>query len=127
MKVAEVRYRGRMQTNRVRGPSKKEYRFTNPMGGSPRPTAVDSVEDAQYFEEQGSPFEVEWTTKGELLKRVSGPAVNAAEAVEEFGYQKKKQLASALGVEPESSHPTSEELNEELEPAVEDLKRQMEN
>ena len=97
------------------------------MGGSPRPTVVEDVDDALFFERQGDPYSVDWSTQGKLAKKVGGPVSDVSEALKEIGYHEKKRLAKALGVEPEESHPTQEELDAELEPVVEDLKHQMEN
>ena len=127
MKYAEVTYHGPMTSNTVHGPSNESYRFRNPMGGSPRPTVVEDVDDALFFEQQGDPYSVDWSTQGKLAKKVGGPVSDVSEALKEIGYHEKKRLAKAFGVNPEESHPTQEELDAELEPVVEDLKHQMEN
>lgn len=127
MKYAEVTYSGPMQTHNERGPSGETYRFVNPQGGSPRATAVESVTDALFFEEKGSPFEVEWSAQGDLIKKAGGPISDASEVLKEIGYHQKKKIAKSFGVHPDDSHPDQEQLNEELEPVVEDLKKQMEN
>jgi hypothetical protein len=127
MKYAEVTYRGPMQSHNERAPSGETYRFLNPMGGEPRATAVESVKDAAFFEEKGEPFEVEWTPQGELVSKATGPVSDATEVLKDIGYHEKKRIAKAFGVKPESSHPTQEELDEAMEPVVEDLKQQMEN
>lgn len=127
MKYAEVTYTGPMTSNTVHGPSNESYRFRNPMGGSPRPTTIEDVDDALFFERQGDPYTVEWSTQGKLAKKLGGPVSDVKEALSDVGYHEKKRLAKAFGVKPEASHPTQEELDAELEPVVEDLKHQMEN
>ena len=124
MKLAEVTYRGQMQSKNVRGPSGEQYHLVNPMGGSPRPVPVEKKADIQFFERNEPTFGVEWTSMGKLMAKISGPVDSI---LDELGYQEKKKVAKEFDVETEESHPTQEELNEALEPVVEDLRRQMEN
>jgi hypothetical protein len=125
MKYAEVRYTGPMNSKNVRGPSGETYRLTNPMGGTPSPVGVSSMRDLAHFERNGSVYDVDWTPTGEIARRLKDPVKSAADVLTEVGYHEKKRIAKALGAET-SSHPTQEELNEELEPVVQDLQRQME-
>jgi hypothetical protein len=125
MKYAEVKYSGPMQSKTVRGPSGEQYSLSNPMGGSPIPKDVGSLEDLRFFESQNV-YEVDLTARGELASAVSGPVESAKDALSDIGYYDKKDLAGSLGVELESSHPTGEEIDEELEAVVEELQTQME-
>lgn len=125
MKYAEVTYAGPMQSQRVRGPSGERYKFSNPMGGSPISRPVDSVEDAEFFERKGSPYSIEWTAKGELAKKATGPVGDVKEALSEIDYHEKLSLVSDFGLDPDSR--SEENLDEELEQVVQDLQTQMEN
>jgi len=127
MKYAEVKYTGPMNSVNVRAPSGERYRLTNPMGGSPTPVAITSMEDVEHFERNDSVYDIEWTSTGEIARRVTGPISSVSDVLTEIGYHEKKRIAKALGVEPDTAHPTQEELNEELEPVVKDLQQQMEN
>lgn len=125
MKVATVKYTGQMQSQTVRCPSGTQYSLSNPMGGSPVETDVTSVEDAVWFERRSDVYDLEWTATGELAKKVHQPATDAKEAIEEIGYHTKKRIAGSLGLDV-SNNPKQEELDEELEEAVDDLQKQME-
>jgi len=127
MKYAEVKYTGPMNSVNVRGPSGEKYRLTNPMGGSPKPVAINSIDDVRHFEQNESVYDVEWSSTGEIARKVTGPINSVSDVLSEIGYHEKKRIAKALGVKPDSAHPTQEELNEELEPVVKDLQQQMEN
>lgn len=126
MKYADIKYVGPMQSQITRRPSGEKYTLKNPMGGSPTPTPCSSLQDALSFDSNDA-YEVEWTAKGEVAKKASGPISDVSEILSEFGYHQKKKLAKAFGVPTEDSHPTEDELDEELEPVVQDLKQQMEN
>jgi hypothetical protein len=85
------------------------------------------MEDVEHFERNDSVYDIEWTSTGEIARRVTGPISSVSDVLTEIGYHEKKRIAKALGVEPDTAHPTQEELNEELEPVVKDLQQQMEN
>jgi hypothetical protein len=119
MKVANVTYAGTMRSDNRRCPSGEIYRFRNPMGGSPTPISVESLQDAEYFEGNDI-FEVEWTAQGEILRQINGPASSAKDALMDLSYRQKQKMVSALGLEVKGNAP-KEELEEALEPVVAEM------
>lgn len=125
MKLAEVRYTGTMRSNMRKGTNGNVYKFRNPMGGEPIPEPVYVLRDALDFE-QVDELEVDWTVQGELAKRVGVKASNAADALKEMSYRQKQKLVSALEPEGVKGNAPEEELEEALQPVVEQLTTQME-
>lgn len=125
MKVADVRYTGPMRSSSHKGPSGKRYLFKNPMGGDPRPTPIHSLEDALKFAQQDV-FEVDWSVQGEVARRVGPQATNAQDALRELSYRQKQRLTSALDLDVKGNS-KEDELERALEPAVEEMIRQVEN
>lgn len=125
MKIAEVKYVGPMRSHTRRGPSGEEYHFRNPMGGEPHPTDVNSVQDARALEEQDV-FDVEWTAQGEVARRVGRQASSAKDALSALSYRQKQRLTSALNLDVKGNSP-EDELEEALEPAVEEMLHNIEN
>lgn len=122
MKVATVKYTGPMQSKTTRGPSGEEYSFSNPMGGSPIPKDVTSLEDARKFEQSDS-YDVEWTSQGELTKRTAGPVTDAKDILEDMAYQQKRSLVSKFDLDPESRK--SEDIDAALKEEIDHLEKQM--
>lgn len=88
------------------------------MGGEPVPVSLDSVVDALHFDDQGSPFVVEWTAVG-LLVRSAKPPVDA---LKELGYRQKQKVAKQFDIRANQSE---EDLEEELQPYVEQLENKI--
>lgn len=118
MKIAVVRYEGRMDHHRHRGASGEMFRF-----GMDEVDVYDVV-DAEYFEKKPN-FEVEYTEYGKLKKQFGDDVDDARETVEEMGYNAMRSLVSQLGIETESQ--SKEHLEEALVEVADDLQRQMEN
>lgn len=122
MKVAEVRYVGRLRRKRERAPSDEEYVFHRSTQGSV-PVSVDSLEDADFFAEKEL-FEVEWTSLGEVTRVTDGPMDSIEAMLGDMVYQQKQKLASKLGTKASGKE---EEIDEALEEAIKDLQHDMEN
>lgn len=127
MKVAEVTYSGTMRSHNRVGRDGNIYNFKNPMGGEPRSTPVENIHDALEMEKQDV-FDVDWTVQGEVLKRVGGQISNTKEALSSLSYRQKQKLISVLGLNVRGNSP-EEELEEALEPVVEEMiaQREMSN
>lgn len=125
MKFAEVKYTGSMRSAHRKGADGARYRFRNPMGGNPAPVSVRNLEDALSFAEQDV-FEVDWTVQGEVARRVGKHASDAQEALGGLTYRQKQRLTTALGLDVQGNS-KEEELEEALEPAVDEMIRQIEN
>lgn len=97
------------------------------MGGEPRSTPVENIHDALEMEKQDV-FDVDWTVQGEVLKRVGGQISNTKEALSSLSYRQKQKLISVLGLNVRGNSP-EEELEEALEPVVEEMiaQREMSN
>lgn len=111
MIVATVRYTGRKGEHVRQMPDRERYRFFRRDRSEPA-TEIESLDHAERFE--GLPnYHVEWTNRGELLKR--------GEAVLERGYQAKRSLVSTLELSLEDSHPSEDQLDETLAEEIERL------
>lgn len=119
MKYAEISYVGPMRSVFRKGESGTEYRFRSPMGGNPRPVAVHNLQDALSLAEQDV-FEVDWTVQGEVAKRVGPSASNAKDALADLSYRQKQRLTSTLNLDVKGNA-KEDELEEALEPAVEEM------
>lgn len=118
MKLAEVTYTGPMNNLDYRTGNGTVYRF-NP--GRPRP--VSDMEDAIEFE-SNSTYDVDWTVHGQLMRKTDGSLEDVREAISEFGYRRKQELAKAVGIKANQSE---EELEEELKEEVTELQTIAEN
>lgn len=118
MKIATVTYTGTMTSVQFKGPSGTRYRMKNPMGGEPRPVDIESIPDAQHFDDQGSPFEVEWTAVGMIARSAKPPL----DAFKELGYRQKQRIAKQVGIQ---ANQKEDELEDELGPYVKDLEDQL--
>lgn len=118
MKLAEVTCdaQSRSTTHRVPGTDNK-YRFRSGMS-----TSVENMEDVRYFDEKQS-YTVEWTARGQLMSRLAGDHDSVREAVAEFGYDAKQELAKTFGIKANQSDET---LEDELTEVAEELKQEME-
>lgn len=125
MKIAEVRYTGTMRSNMRKGRDGTLYKFRNPMGGEPIPEPVNSLQDALDFE-QVDELEVDWTVQGEVARRVGNHASNAKDALAAMSYRQKQKLVKALGPEGVKGNAPEDELEEALQPVVEEMMTQME-
>lgn len=119
MKYAEIRYTGPMRSVHRKGESGKEYRFSNPMGGSPRPVPVHNLQDALALDKQDV-FDADWTVQGEVARRVGPSATDAHEALTGLSYRQKQKLTTALNLDVKGNA-KEDELEEALEPAVDEM------
>lgn len=107
MKVAEVTYNGRQRVWTRRGPSGETYNLHR----NDSPEAIEDVEDAKRLARCRN-VEVEWTKRGKL--RAHG------EDVLDWGWQKKRSLASELGLSFDGQ-PDAETLDEQLQNHIDEL------
>lgn len=125
MKLAEVRYVGPMRSHIRTAPSGQDYTFRKGQGDAPDVLAPVSVlEDASAFDRMEQ-FEVEWTTRGQLLRRVAGPVDDATEVIADLSYRQKQRLVQALGIDV-SANSSEEELEAALQPVAEEMAQQAE-
>lgn len=124
MKLADVSYHGPMRSATRYGEEGTYYKFRNPMGGDPQPEAVYNLHDALRFAEQDV-FEVDWTVQGEVARRVGRQVQSAQDAMRELSYRQKQRLTTALNLDVKGNS-KEEELDEALEPAVEEMLQQIE-
>lgn len=124
MKYAEVSYHGPMRSMNRYGTEGTYYKFQNPMGGEPRPEPVYNLEDALNFAKQDV-FEVDWTVQGEVARRVGQQVSSAQDAMRELSYRQKQRLTTALELDVRANS-KEDELEEALEPAVEEMLSQIE-
>ena len=125
MKVAIVKYNGRMRSENRTGPSGESYHWRQSDDGSSNSVGVSSLKDAKRFESLGI-FEVEWTPQGKVA-RMAGDSVSGANSVlKELTYRQKQRLTSALDLEVKGNAP-EEELDEALGPAVEEMTDTIDN
>ena len=106
MNVAKVRYVGRSRIHSRRGPSGETYNFKRGEW-----VEVADLDDAKRFE-RGRNIEVEWTVRGKLYAHGLD--------VLEWGYQKKRSLASELDLAFDGQ-PDEDELEESLEEHIREL------
>lgn len=125
MKVATVTYQGRMRTHNRKGPSGETYHFTNPSSGAPTEQVVQSLEDARHFEQQDDTFDVDWTAQGRVARMVGDSVADAGSVLKNLSYRQKQRLTSSLNLDVKGNAP-EEELNEALEPAVQEMTEQIE-
>lgn len=119
MKVATVRYTGRVRNQSSQGPSGKRYNF-----GGAGEASVETVGDALHFERRPN-YEVDYTARGQLMNLVRGDVEDVGEAVSEIEYNVKRTLASELDLEIDSRKESV--LEEALTKQAESLKSYMEN
>lgn len=119
MKVATVKYTGRVRNQSHRAPSGQRYGF-----GGTREASVEELSDAEYFENKGS-YEVEYTSAGKLMSLVSGDLEDIEEAISDIDYNVKRSMASQMGLDPESRSESA--LEEALVDHADTLRQQMEN
>ncbi|AGM11972.1 hypothetical protein DNAM5_113 [Haloarcula californiae tailed virus 1] len=123
MKVAEVRSEAdaRMRTYTVPS-TRRDYTFRY-FTEKEHWVSVEHVEDAAYFDDAEG-FAVRWTPAGLIARAYQGAAGSVAEAFSRLDYRDKQELAKERGIKANQSE---EELEAELEEAVEELARQVEN
>lgn len=124
MKVATVTYQGEMRSHYRRGASGERYNFDNPPGSDPLPVAVSSVKDARKMAENDV-FDVEWTAVGHFARTVGESAKNAGMSLKDMSYRQKQKLVKTLDIDIAGNAP-EDELNEAIEPVVEELRMEME-
>ena len=124
MKIATVRHTGRLRRVKHRPPGSTEtYSFTSRSRiEDSNSVPMESLSDAQYFADRDV-FEVNWTPLGKALTSVSIPSTGATAMLKEMKYQQKQHLAASLNL---GGGGTEEDLNDRLEPAIEDLQSEME-
>lgn len=110
MKVATVRYTGRKGTHTRRKPSGERVRF-HPRNRSDPWVAIEDVEFARELEDTRN-YEVDWTVRGVLLAK--------GKDVLDWGYQKKRSLASDLDLSFDGQ-PDENELDAALEQYIETM------
>lgn len=125
MKVATVTYQGRMRSHNRKGPSGQMYHFSNPVSDDPTTLPVRSLEDARHFEQKSDTFELEYTAQGKVANMVGDSVSNASSVLKELSYRQKQRLTSSLNLEVKGNAP-EEELDEALEPAVEEMTQRIE-
>lgn len=125
MKIADVRYTGTMRSNMRKGEEGTLYKLRNPMGGEPIPEPVYNLHDALNFERVDE-LQVDWTVQGEVARRVGRQASNAKDALTSLSYRQKQRLVKALGMEDVKGNAPEEELEEALQPVVDEMMTQME-
>lgn len=126
MKVAKVTYRGRMRSHNRKGVDGTTYHFNKPVSGEATTLPVYSLEDARRFEKQDDTFEVEYTAQGQVARMVGDSISNASSVLKELSYRQKQRLTSGLNLDVKGNAP-EEELDEALEPAVEEMTEQIES
>lgn len=119
MKYAQVTYHGPMRSHHRRGPSGETYHWTANSSDSSTVVDVESLADAQAFERQDV-FDVRWTPQGEVARRVGPRAQDAHTVLTELSYTQKQKLVSALDLDV-AGNSKEEELEEALEPVVEEM------
>lgn len=123
MKVADVYYEGRSRRHSRRGPTDKRYSWLKTTSKvEDIPEEVEDVEDALHFEGV-SVFRVEWTPLGRIAKEADGPVTETEAALQQVGYRTKQKLAKSLGLKADGSE---DELDERIEPHIQELQQQME-
>lgn len=100
------------------GATGEVYRFKNPLGGDPRPIAVDNIEDAKFFDSKSETIRVEWTAIGVVARSTKPPL----DALKDLGYRQKQRLAKKFDIRANQKEAT---LEEELEPYVKELEEQI--
>lgn len=119
MKLAEVEYQGPMRVNFQRAPSGTQYELR-----LRQPVSVEVMEDVEWFD-RASTVDVDWTARGRAAKKVRDfQGETNEELLDEFEYRTKQKLASSFGIKGNQSE---EDLDEDLEDVVDDLKQQMES
>lgn len=118
MKFAEVKCASQSRSTTHRLPSGRKYRFRAGMW-----TDVEELEDARYFDEKNE-YEVDWSARGVLMSKMAGSEDSVSEAISEFSYRAKQELAKTFGIK---ANQAEEDLEEELQEAAEDLEIEMEN
>jgi predicted CopG family antitoxin len=84
--------------------------------------SVQSLEDLKYFTSK-SQYTVSESARGQLALKLAGDEESVAEAISELAYGAKQQLAKSLGIKANQS---SEDLEEALTEAAEEIQLQME-
>lgn len=124
MNVADVRYTGPMRTHYHQGPSGTRYRFVTTTEEN-RPTAVESVADAEHFA-GNDVYDVDWTPQGRLLRVAHDPATDAAEVVSNWSWQLKQQIVSAVDEIDAVGNDDKSEVEEALEQHLQELNQHQE-
>lgn len=118
MRVADVEYDGPMRQNRQRTPNGNVYILD-----IQTTTEVNSVADAEWFE-RGNSVTVNWTPQGRIILKLRDEVDGTGELLESLAYRSKQKLASAFGIKGNQSE---DDLDEQLQPVVEDLQQEMES
>ena len=118
MKLAEVKCASQSRSTTHRVPSGRKYRFR-----SGERVEVTALEDVRYFAESPA-YDVNWTARGMLAAKMAGGEDSVADAISEFSYRAKQELAKTFGIKANQSE---EDLEEQLQEAAKDLEIEMEN
>lgn len=118
MKLAEVKCASQSRSTTHRVPSGRKYRFRAGMW-----TDVEELEDARYFDDSAA-HDVDWTARGMLVSTMAGSEDSVSDAISEFSYRAKQELAKTFGIK---ANQAEEDLEEQLQEAAEDLEIEMEN
>lgn len=121
MKIAQVVYTGRMASNAYRVPGDGMHKAQTFAKG--RFYSVKSLESAQWYEQKDA-FEITWTVRGRVLRRLNNGYESVERLLAEMDYRPLQQLAKTFDIRANQSE---EELEEALAPEIEQLQRQMEN
>lgn len=122
-KIAEVRYTGSMRSHTRRGPSGEQYRLYNTPHTDDKWEPVYEVVDAHAFED-ADVLDFRWTGMGKVLSELDGPASETEAMLEQLGYRAKRRIAKRLGLEFDGN-PKEAQLDEALEPELDDLQEAM--
>lgn len=122
MKVAKVRYTEGARVRTFTGPTGQKYTFKHYTEGK-HYASVEEVEDALFFDDRDS-FVVSWTPAGLIARATHGSIESAKEVLSSLDYRQKQKLAKDRGIKANQSE---EELEEELQKAVEQLAERAEH